>query len=556
MGLSNDLATQFAKITNDNKKNQNGSTVYGTAVSYAGKIYVRIDGSDLLTPCSSAVSVKPGERVMMTIKDHSATVTGNITTPAASSATTNSLSDQVFHKVTAEELDVFNASVDNLKAIFAKFENAEIVNADIENLKARMADIEHLTADDIKAITAEIESLEVKVGTFEDLEAEDLKAVTGEITNLKGYVADYTYVSADILDAIQATIKELDVEKLSADEADIKYATIEKTEIIEAEIERLDAEKLTAKDADLKYATIGKVEIIEADIERLDAEKLTAKDADLKYANIDFTNITEAAIEKVFADSGIIGDLVMDNGNVTGTLVGVTIKGDLIEGGTVKADKLVVKGDDGLFYKLNFEGGNFVGGEEVPDDGLHGSVIVANSITAEKINVKDLVAFDATIGGFHITDNSIYSGVKESVDNTTRGIYLDNDGQVAYGDSNNFLKYFKDQNGEYKLEISANSLIFSATNKTVEETIEDIRNDVDNLVDIEIGARNLIRNSVNMIFSDYYFYDPNLTVEYDNAGNVTVYYVPLYTTHDEVGNVNMYGVRAEHDETGNITLSE
>ena len=86
------------------------------------------------------------------------------------------------------------------------------------------------------------------------------------------------------------------------------------------------------------------------------------------------------------------------------------------------------------------------------------------------VKVDDLVAFDATIGGFNITSNSIYSGVKESVNNTTRGIYIDNDGQVAFGDDSNFLKYYKDQNGKYKLEISAESVVFK-TGSSAEEVV-------------------------------------------------------------------------------------
>ena len=132
---------------------------------------------------------------------------------------------------------------------------------------------------------------------------------------------------------------------------------------------------------------------------------------------------------------------------------------------------MVIRDDNGLYYRLNFETGNFKSAEEVPKDTLHGSVITANSITAEKISVKDLVAFDATLGGFKITENSIYSGVKESVDNTTKGIYLDNDGQIAFGDANNFLKYYKDADGNYHLEISASSMKFSSSSKTIEKII-------------------------------------------------------------------------------------
>ena len=77
-----------------------------------------------------------------------------------------------------------------------------------------------------------------------------------------------------------------------------------------------------------------------------------------------------------------------------------------------------------------------------------------------------MVAFDATIGGFNITENSIYSGVKESIDNTTNGVYLDKDGQIYIGDSTNYLKYYMDENGNYKLEISAD--ILSSTTKAKE----------------------------------------------------------------------------------------
>lgn len=47
------------------------------------KNYVQLDGSDLLTPCSSSVNVKDGERVMVVVGGHEAVVTGNMSSPAA-----------------------------------------------------------------------------------------------------------------------------------------------------------------------------------------------------------------------------------------------------------------------------------------------------------------------------------------------------------------------------------------------------------------------------------------------------------------------------------------
>ena len=145
--------------------------------------------------------------------------------------------------------------------------------------------------------------------------------------------------------------------------------------------------------------------------------------------------------------------------------MGVTIKGELIEGGTVVADKLVVQGEDGLYYKLNTDGVSITA-EQTEYNSLNGSVITAKSVTAEKISVSDLVAFGADIGGFHITTDAIYSGVKESVDNTTRGVYLDSGGQLCVGDGTSFLRYRMEEDGSYKLElvIASNGLTIDSDN--------------------------------------------------------------------------------------------
>lgn len=448
MVLSNDLARQFARVTNTKPKTQSESTVYGTAVSYDGAMYVRPDGSDLLMPVESTVSMEPGERVTVLIKNHSAIVTGNITDPSASSIVVGNMGTKVdgvaskvaeFNSViageiTVDELLAIQATIGNLKALTAEIGSLEAINAAIENLEAKYADLEYVDAGTVKALNADIENLEAMFADIEDLDVSQLEAVNAYIGQLKGYNAEFTYLSAEQLKAVKAEIKELDVEKLDA------------------------------------------------------------KDAEIKYANIDFANIGEAAIEKLFSESGIIRDLVMSDGHVTGKLVGVTIVGDLIEGGTVKADKLVVLGQDGLYYKLNVNA-ETVSSEQTEYNSLHGSIITAKSVTAEKVRIDDLVAFDATIGGFKITDKSIYSGVKKSASNTTRGIYLDHEGQIAFGDANNFLRYYKDQNGDYKLEIIADSIILGNTRKSIEETLNDI----------EVGAINLIRNSRDMVFDDYYF---------------------------------------------------
>lgn len=456
MALSSDLISQLVKATKPVETKPTEATVYGTTVEQNGELFVQIDGSDVITPVASTVKMKSGERVMVTIKDHAAVVTGNLTIQAA--------------------------RVDDVEDIADEISVFEIVVADkvtTEELEAERGRINELISDHVTV--------------------NRIEAVEGVIDKL-----DSTYATIDNLEVEKGRINDLDVTKLNAEVATLTYATIGSMEATEAVIYSLTS----------TYATISDLEVETARINDLETKKLSADDASIKYANIDFANIGEAAIEKMFSDSGIIKDLVMSGGAVTGELVGVTIKGDLIEGNTIKADKLVVRGKDGIYYKLNVDSGGVESteiAEEELQKGLLGTVIIAKSITANQIAVDDLVAFDATIGGFNITNESLYSGVKASADNTTRGVYLDRDGQFSVGDSNNFMRYNKTDDGSYKLEISADSLVFSTTGQNVEDALN-----------IEIGGRNLIRNSETLVFTKYGFHSDVYTVDAEIQNGVLV----------------------------------
>lgn len=425
MGLSSELISQFVKITKDEPKPSNGKTVTGTATLYDGKIYVQLDGSDQLTPIlSSTAGVKDGDRVTVLIKDHSATVTGNTSSPSAGQGDIEDAKTEIGNKISEVEILI----ADKVDTIEFNAEKARIDELVAENVTIK---------GDLTAVNAKIDNIEAGTVTTDDLEA------------------------------INADIENLKATKIDADIADLKYATIGSLEATNADIHNLEVDYGSFKDL-----TTEKFSAVDAKITKLDTEKLSADEAELKYANIDFANIGKAAIENFFSKSGMIGDLVVGDGTITGTLVGVTIKGDLIEGGTVVADKLVLKGTDGLYYKLNTTG-ETVSAEQTEYNSLNGSIIIAKSVTAEKINVNDLVAFGATIGGFKITEDSLYSGVKESADNTTRGIFMGDDGQFAVGDSSNFLKFYKDTDGTWKLAISASRIKLETSGKDIEEVVSD-----------------------------------------------------------------------------------
>lgn len=471
MVLPSDLISEFVEVTNDKTEIKKETTVYGTVVAQGNSKYVRLDGSDLLTPISLMADVDDGERVAVMIKNHSAIVTGNISSPSAKYETVEVLGNKLTE---AETLIADKVSTTELEAERARITNLVAENVTIKGrLEAGEASISELEADNVTinetltAHKANIESLDTKKLNASDAEItyatiENLNATNAQVHNLEADYGDFVQLTADNFEATNADITNLKATKLDADEADIKYATIENLEATDAYVYDLEADYGT-----FKNATASQLTAAVADINDLKANKLNAADADIKYANIDFSNIGKAAFEYFYANSGLIRDVIVDNGTITGNLVGVTISGDLIEGNTIKADRLVIKGSDGLYYKLNTDGVT-TSSEQTDSNSLNGSVIRAKTITATQISVSDLVAFDATIGGFNITENSIYSGVKESVDNTTRGIYMDNTGQIAFGDTNNFIKFYKDTDGTFKLAISAQSIKFGASNRNLE----------------------------------------------------------------------------------------
>lgn len=451
MALSNDLISQFVKATQDKQEPSKESTAYGKIIKQGDSEYVQLDGSDLLTPISSTTVVQDGDRVLVTIKNHTAIVTGDLTTPAASNK---------------EVIEIGN-----------KISEFEIVIADkvtTEQLEAEIARIEKLRVEELEAVNAEIETLTGKVAKIDSIEA-DMIQVNGKIEAHEG---EFTTLRADI--------------------ADFKDVTTERIEAVEGDFHTLESDY-----ASFQETYSNKITANEASIKELETKKLDTETATITYANIDFSNIGEAAVQKLFTDSGIIKDLIMSEGKVTGELVGVTIKGDLIEGNTVKADKLVIKGEDGIYYKLNVDalGETTASSDEKYQNGLDGTVIIAESITAEKIAVDDLVAFGATIGGYHIDTNSLYSGTKSSIDNTTSGIFLGDDGQVSIGNANDYLKFYKDTNGEFKLEIQADSIKFGSSSTTIEETITEVNNRIDELKD-EITTNLRIESSRGTVFKN------------------------------------------------------
>lgn len=443
MSLDKKVIKDFVAAVNKKEETKTPTILTGTVHREGGTVSVKIDGSESLTPVSTVINVEDGERVTLTIENHKAMITGNLSSPAARTKEVEGLKEVVTDKVDTAQL---------------------------------------------KAIKAEVGEISGDVANFKETTTEKLTAQDAKIKKIDGDVANFKETTTEKLSANEANIKKID-----GDVASFKETTTAKLNANSAAIDNLDSTFANFKDA-----TAEKFKANEASIEDLKTGKLSAKDADLKYANIDFSNIGKTAMEYFYAQSGLVKDVTIGDATITGELVGVTISGNLIKGNTIVAEKLVIKGSDGLYYKLNTDGMS-VEKEQTDYNSLNGQVIRAKSITATKIDVEDLVAFGATIGGFKIGQDSIYSGVKESVGNTTRGIYMDNDGQFVFGDASQYVKFYRVSEGKYKLAIAVEDLFIGS--KSVAESIEDVSKAIDNVRD-EITTLLRIESSRGMVFKN------------------------------------------------------
>lgn len=128
MGVSNELISQFAKITNDQKTNRiDEVTLYGEVIEYQDMICVKFDGTEEITPVTTVVekdeqgnitnykygaaSVKTGDRVSVNLKNHSATITGNLSDPPAGRAELTVNEDSILARVGATEMWIKNEGV-------------------------------------------------------------------------------------------------------------------------------------------------------------------------------------------------------------------------------------------------------------------------------------------------------------------------------------------------------------------------------------------------------------------------------------------------------------
>ena len=529
MALSKDVMSQFAKAMVP-KQESKEETLNATYKKIDGKEYVQLDGSDILTPVTSSVVAETDDRVKVVIKNHAATVIGNITSPSARNKDLNTLKDTVDENGnTIKRMDtVIQQQQSSINQIDTKINQHDVLinqhDTVINQHGDTISSINNTLILQGNAIEANHNAI-IAQGNKIDVMNDTITSHGNSITSMNNTIQQHDNRITQNSNTISQQGNTINQQGNKITEIDNTVKTQGNTIVAQGNTIDAHETKLTTHNSQITILNSGFVikDGVLTGLSKAVLDNLETNTLKTGYAKIDFSNIGIAAIEKLFTDSGIINDLIVNEGHITGELVGVTIKGDLIEADTLVADKLVVLGSNGLYYKLNLQG-NSIESEQTEYNSLNGSVITAKSITASKISVTDLVAFGATIGGFDISETSINTHLKDNIDSSANGLYFGSDGQMAIGDDTNHIKYYKNENNNYILDVRLDKLYLGASQQTADQQFQGmVEISANNLTSVfkTSGGSNLLRNSVGYAGTDFWLTSGTITTNQNDDMSVS-----------------------------------
>lgn len=342
MNLQTELIKEFAEVVHDvsgNKQRLSDNIVYGTLSKEGAHNYVKIDGSDLLTPVVVAASADSGDRVGVIIKNHTAIAGFNFSSPSVNTRTMENLVSTVNGKfdridatyITAEKANLTFATIQSLEAVDGKFDNLDTKFLTVESAKLQYATVEKLNATDAK-----VGSISGDFANFKN----------GEFSTLKAKQASFESATTENFKATNAKVDNLESTSLKASEAEIKYATIESLNATNAKVKNLDATTLKAEDAKLTYATIESLNALKGDVADLNVGSLTARVATIEGAYISKTETKQllagyADIKLANVAAGTIGSALIGDGAITDAKI-ASVSANKLTAGTIDASKINV----------------------------------------------------------------------------------------------------------------------------------------------------------------------------------------------------------------------
>lgn len=428
---------------------------------------------------------------------------------------------------------------------------------------------EYLKNEDIDSDTAEelTQLFESESGNYitEDNDDEVIEAIIDAYSST---------LSEDILSGVESIIRDSIIaseERVNIEELkrDVVSSILDYTYSRKLTAETIETVKLIFKEAvgdsmtlNNITSTLGRFESIIANIittEELNATKAVIREATIdtlytntmhaNYAEINFANVNTGTIQEAWIKSLMVqGGIIAQAGTVY-YLDAIHINANYIDAGTLKADRILLTGEDGLYYQINLN--------------RLGEAVIESLTPEEQAELKQTIHADAitahTITADHITVNNI-AGTGGWINLANGTFEYRNINSASWVNASNGIKW----DGSI-LEIRANQLLFTsgvnaeeAINSASEEaqnaqTAADIANDT-----LFGGSVKVTINTTGTIDSDNVVVDVDIFSE--EVGGVYGIYEFIYTNgswelDENPVSLSSYGITISDTPSEDDTIS-
>ena len=316
----------------------------------------------------------------------------------------------------------------------------------------------------------------------------------------------------DLLSANKILASKIQASNITTDYLEANYATIHNLNLTNAKLDKIEADVGNITDLEAFNATITNLKTNKADINLANVEDASIKTAMIDDAQITTGKIADASITNAKIKEGAITEATIHNGAITTAKIADasitnakidSLDADKITTGTLKTERLILvddeTGNESVITALNREAINKLDGATIQD----------STIEAAKIDVADLNAFEATIGGFDIDSSSIHSN-KTAINDKTAGVYIGTtgigvgDGELANVEGSPFEVYadgtvkMQGKNGSINFDAVTGDLDINVTNLVIEnKTVATIEEMSENTTKITENCREIIMSAMS-----------------------------------------------------------
>lgn len=317
---------------------------------------------------------------------------------------------------------ITNAKIADASIDAAKIKDASIGSAQIGNAAIGTANIQDAAITQAKIAKAAIGSAQIQDAAIGNAHIENGvidSAKIGEAAVQTAHIEDAAITKAKIAKAAigsaqieDAAIKNAHIENGAIDSAKIGTAAIGAAHIQDGAIgtaKIVDAAITKAKIANL---AVGTAQIDDLAVTTAKIAEAAIGSAQIKDAAIETAKIALGAITAALIQDGAIGTAQIADASITDAKV-VSLNADVITAGTLSVERLLLKGPNGLFRAINATDAGLsieTLSQEQYQSALSGTVLIARSVTADKIAAKSITANEilaGTITGAEIAAETI-----------------------------------------------------------------------------------------------------------------------------------------------------